>query len=237
MDELENLTNSGYNSNVNNKQRTKKNRNRQNIDTFKKSSIIASLPSNPGGNYLIPEIDIKDYFYCTIRLYKLLENDTKKYTSNDDIFMKAIFLSQTHSDESTWNQFNEQRKFQNALSQRLGDFHEQIAGKLPGYRTLPESHWSGLDVMKNDRTEFFEWKNSTNVSTDTLAIVYKKFQKLLDENKTEKCILVLVNVPEGWKAPLPIKKTKDGTIVVDLTGPKYKDKVFIVSGREAYAVM
>jgi len=151
--------------------------------------------------------------------------------------MKSIFLSQTQSDENTWNEFNKNRKFQNGLSQRLGDFHEQLAGKLPGYRTLPESHWSGLDVIKNDRTQFFEWKNSTNVSTDTLTLVYRKFQKLLDENKTNQCILVIVNVPDKWKAPQPIIKNKNGEPVIDLTGPEYKDRVFIVSGREAYAVM
>ena len=217
MSEVINLTKNNYNSNENKTQKGKKNRTKKAIHNFKLS--LGELPQK-SHEYFIPEIDIKDYYYCTQRLFKLIEHDIKDYGNYDDVFMKNIFLAQTGADESTWAQFEKQRRFQGALSARLGDFHEELAGKLPGYRTLHEKHWSGLDVIKEDRSEFYEFKNRANVSTDVLTTVYKKFKKLLDEGKTQHCILVHMNVPEGWTPSEPIKRKQNGEIVIDLTLPK-----------------
>ena len=224
-----------YNSNINNTQKHKKSQRKSNLKTFIENPVFNSFPENPGGLYLIPEIPIREFFYCTTRLYKMIESDINN--STEDIFMKAIYLAQNGSNEDAWNTFNNLRKYQQAFSQRLGDFHEEIAGKLPGYRTLPQDHWTGLDVIKEDRSEIYEWKNSTNVSTETLTTVYNKFKTLINERKIDKCFLVCVNVPDKWKAPEPKIKRKNGKIVVDLTGPEYIDRVIILNGREAYAHM
>ena len=230
-----NLTgNNEYNSNRNLTQKNKKNRRKKNIIDF--TGSLAHMPIKPG-EYYIPEIDIKLYYYSTRRLFKLIENDLKDYGTYDDIFAKRIFFAQTSANESGWRAFETQRKFQQALSSRLGDFHEELAGKLPGYRTLPQNHWSGLDVMKEDRSEIYEWKNRADVSTDVLTTIYQKFKKILDSGKIGSCILVHVNVPDGWKPPAPIKRRQDGTVLIDLTTPKYAGKVHIISGREAYAHM
>jgi ABC-type Fe3+ transport system substrate-binding protein len=44
-----------------------------------------------------------------------------------------------------------------------------------------------------------------------------------------------VNVPFGWKPPLPILKSKEG--IIDLTKPKYEGRVHIVSGQQAYTML
>lgn len=228
---------SGYNSDKNIKQSIKKYTTNKTLKNFRKTPEMLALPHKPLEYYYIHEIDPRDYYFCTQRLFKLIENDITNYGNYDDVFMKQIFMSQTGSDQHGWKLFEMQRRFQQGLSSRLGDFHEELSGKLPGYRTLPDKHWSGLNVIKDDRTAFFEWKNRADVSSDVLTNVYKKFKTLLDEGKTNYCVLVHVNVPVGWSAPLPIKRRQDGTIVVDLTEPKYKGKVFIVNGREAYTRM
>jgi hypothetical protein len=224
----------GYNSNKNITQKRKKTRNKDEINKF--ISSLPALPNKPG-EYLIPEIDIKNYYFCTTRLFNLIADELKKYDSYDDVFARQIFFSQTGADENSWKIFEKERKFQQALYARLGDFHEQIAGKLPGYRTLPEKHWSGLDVIKEDRSEIYEFKNRANNSTDVLTTVYEKFKKILDENKITHCVLVNVNVPKGWTRPNLFTKKQDGTIVVDLTLPKYAGRVHVLSGREAYEHM
>jgi hypothetical protein len=225
----------GYNSNKNTTQKKKKNNTKANINKF--ISGLPPLPNKPGW-YLIPEIDIREYYYCLQRLFDLISGDIKKYDSYDDVSAKQIFFSQTGADENAWKKFEKDRKFGQALYVRLGDFHEQIAGKLPGYRTLTENHWSGLDVIKEDRSEIYEFKNRANTSTDVLTSVYEKFKKILDENKITHCVLVNVNVnPKGWTRPNLFKKKLDGTIVVDLTLPEYKGRVHILSGREAYEHM
>jgi hypothetical protein len=226
----------GYNSNKNTTQKRKKKNTKANINKFISDPLVLALPNKPG-EYLIPEIDIREYYYCTQRLFGLIADELKKYDSYDDVFAKQIFFSQTGADENGWKIFEKERKFQQALYARLGDFHEQIAGKLPGYRTLPEKHWSGLDVIKEDRSEIYEFKNRANTSTDVLTTVYEKFKKILDENKITHCVLVNVNVPKGWTKPNLFTKKQDGTIVVDLTLPKYAGRVHILSGREAYEHM
>jgi len=229
----------GYNSNrTDSSQQKKKEKKRDNLIHFKRD--IGNLPTKPG-EYYIPEIDIKDYYYSVKRLFKLIEDDIKddiqNYGSYDDDFMKQIFLAQTHSTELNWQTFEKQRRFQQALSARLGDFHEELSGKISGYRTLPPNHWSGLDVIKEDKTEIYEWKNRANVSTDILTNVYNKFKKIIDGNKITHCILVHVNIPGGWKAPKALKSRRDGETIVDLTVEPYKSRVHIISGREAYGHM
>jgi hypothetical protein len=230
-----NLTgNSGYNSNRNATQKKKKNSNKQRITNF--ISTLPPLPLKPG-DYRIPEIPIGKYFYSIKRLYELIEGEEKQYNTYDDIFAKHIFFSQTGANEDGWRIFYKEFKFQNGLYAKLGDFHEELAGKLPGYRNLPQGHWSGLDVIKDDRTEIYEFKNSTKVTTETLTTVYQKFKTILDNGKIKMCILVCVNVPDGWKKPKPIIHKRDGSVVIDLTGPEYAGRVHIASGREAYAHM
>jgi hypothetical protein len=223
-----------YNSNINDKQRAKKNSTRKRLNTYKES--LPLLPQKPG-EYLIPEIDIKDFYFCSRRLYELLSDDNKEYGKYDDIFMKQIFFSQTGQNEQAWEYFDKQRRFQQGLSARLGDFHEEIAGKLPGYRTLPEGHWSKVDVIKKDRTELYEFKNRVLSGNDKLLPIYKNFKRLIDDNKTTHCVLVFVNVPEGWVAPLPILKNTKKEEIINLTEDAYKGRIHILSGRQAYAHM
>jgi len=226
----------GYNSNKNTTQKKKKNNTKAKITKFISDAPALALPNKPG-EYLIPEIDIREYYYCTQRLFNLIADDLKEYGNYDDVFARQIFFSQTGADENAWKIFESKRRFDQAFYTRLGDFHEEIAGKLPGYRTLPAKHWSGLDVIKEDRSEIYEFKNRANSSTDVLTTVYKKFERILDEDKITHCILVCVNVPEVWTRPNLFKKKQDGTIVVDLTLPEYKGRVHILSGREAYEHM
>jgi hypothetical protein len=230
--------NKGYSSDVNlprNRRKSRKNNLKKQLENFKES--IKYLPANPDW-YKINEIDIRDFVYCTQRLFKLVDTDIKEDGNYDDIFMKEIFIAQQNSSESQWLEFDKVRRTQQALSQRLGDFHEELAGKFPGYRTVHTGHWSGLNVMREDRKIYMEWKNRGNISTDVKEKVFEKFQYLLDK-KTEPLVqyvvLVCVNVPDKWKKPDLVIKNKSGKVKIDLT--KYKDKIHIMSGREAYTTL
>lgn len=242
MSDVINLT---YNSNHNSKQRTKKIKTKKRLNNFKES--LQYLPKQES-KYLIPEIDIKDYIFSIKRLYQLIERKKQDYENYDDLFMKRIFLAQTGGDESTWNQFDYQRRSQQALSAVLGDFHEELAGKIKGYRTLPLGHWSKHNVIGYDKEsmeskeskkikEIYEWKNRVVYDSKILLSIYENFKDLIDTGKTDRCILVFVNVPDGWTAPKPILKKSNGQIKIDLTGEEYKDKIFIISGKQAYGHM
>jgi len=227
--------NNDYTSNINlprNKRKTRKLKLKKNIEEFRES--LKHIPKNPSW-YEIKEIDIRDFIFCIQRLFKLVDNDIKETHLYDDIFKKEIFMAQTELSEEAWKNFNKLQRTDQALSARLGDFHEEIAGKIPGYRTLPVGHWSGVDVMKEDRTVFMEWKNSASISTDVLELVYNKFKKILNKKEVKYVVLVCVNVPSSWKRPELILRKKNGEVKIDLT--EYKDRIKIMSGKEAYESM
>ena len=231
----ENNENNEYNSNINlprNKRKTRKLKLKKELKDFKES--LKHLPSNPSW-YEIKEVDIREFIFCIQRLFKLVDDDIKESHLYDDIFKKHIFMAQTDSSETEWKHFNKLQRTDQALSARLGDFHEEVAGKIPGYRTLPVGHWSGIDVMSEDRTVFMEWKNSASISTDILETVYNKFKKILNKKEVRFVVLACVNVPLRWKRPELILRKKNGEVKIDLT--KYKDKIKIMSGKEVYEAM
>lgn len=89
--------------------------------------------------------------------------------------------------------------------------------------------------MREDRKIYMEWKNRGNISTDVKEKVFEKFTYLLDkptEPKVEYVVLVCVNVPDKWKKPELVIKEKSGKVKIDLT--PYKNRILIMSGREAY---
>jgi anion-transporting ArsA/GET3 family ATPase len=99
---------------------------------------------------------------------------------------------------------------------KMGDFHEELAGKFIGWQTLKVGHYSGCDVMKQDETEFMEWKNRDNtMNSSSASSVIKKLSKLYEQDK--KVFLVLVNVS---------KKT-----IPRFGAPEY---ITILNGQQAY---
>lgn len=220
--------------------------------------------------YKIPEIDIRDYYYCVQKLFQTLEKSQKvdetvatmnvedssleqksstlRNVNMDDSFMKAIFLGQTGATEDTWINFERQRRFANAIIVNMGDFHEELAGKFPGYITLPVGHATGLNIVKlnnsasasanNEPTEWdevWEFKNRFPITNTIREQVYKKMEKLLSTGSVLQCFLVFVNAPPGWKKPSLVIKDQYGNVKVDLT--PYKDQVNILSGEEAYTYL
>lgn len=224
--------NNGYSSNVG-KKKLEKEKKQKELNDFK-SSLPSSLPARPDW-YLIHEIDIRDFLFCVKRLFTLIEDDIQKEPLYDDIFAKQIYLSQTGSNEQGWIQFNNTLRLQNGLYQRLGDFHEELAGKFHGFRTLHTGHHSGVDVIREDKQIFMEWKNSTSFNKKD---VFTKFKKILDNKEypsTSIVVLVCVNVPERWTKPKAIYQSKYKKDTIDLT--PYGERVKIMSGREAYAAL
>jgi hypothetical protein len=55
------------------------------------------------------------------------------------------------------------------------------------------------------------------------------------EPKLEYVVLVCVNVPDKWKKPDLVIKNKAGIVKIDLT--PYKNRIQIMSGREAYTTL
>jgi len=168
--------------------------------------------------YRIPEIPFNSYVKCLRPLYSILGKKNASKTS-PDIFLQTILASHSGMTVDQWNQAEAQRLYEKTLSMKMGDFHEELMGKFPGYETLPVGHATGTDVKKSDDTEFFEVKNRDNtMNSGSGDSVIRKLAKLADEGK--RATLVMVNTTK--------KKV-----------PRFKAPaaVHVVNGKDAYAYL
>jgi hypothetical protein len=168
--------------------------------------------------YRIPEIPFEAYVRCLKDVYAVLERTNESQTVAD-VFLKTILAAHSKMTDAQWTQAEEQRLYEKNLSMKMGDFHEELMGKFPGYETLPLGHVTGTDVRKLDDSEFFEVKNRDNTMNSGAAeTVVRKLTKLTEAGKG--ATLVLVN-------------TEKKTI------PRYKapEAVRVLNGRQAYAAL
>lgn len=169
--------------------------------------------------YRIREVSWKDYVQCLDSLYKVLE---KRHVSegSDDVFLKTILTDYTGMTELEWTLAERHRRYEKALSMKMGDFHEELAGKLPGYMTLPTGHVSGCDVKKLDDSEYWEFKNRDNtMNSGSSDSVVRKLTKIHEMGKIP--FLVLVNT-ERKTIPRP-----KGALAF----------IRVMTGKQAYAHM
>jgi hypothetical protein len=101
-----------------------------------------------------------------------------------------------NSSPDSWNTFESQRLEQKALEGKMGDFHEELMGKFPGYETYRVGHETGCDVGSTDGRTVMEVKNRDNTMNSSAgAFVVAKLKKQADLGK--QAILVQVNCPGG----------------------------------------
>lgn len=170
--------------------------------------------------YRIPEISFEAYVKCLKPLYSILE---KKHVSKSDpdIFLKTILASHSGMTVEQWDAAELQRLYEKNLSMKMGDFHEELMGKFPGYETLPVGHKTGTDVRKLDDSAFYEVKNRDNTMNSGAAdSVVRKLTKLTEEGKS--ATLVLVNSEKKklprFKAPPAVQVVNGRQVYAQLSG-------------------
>ena len=168
--------------------------------------------------YRIPEIAFKDYVACLKGIYTVLEG-THKSKGCDDVFMRAILVAHSGMSAAAWAAAEEHRRYEKALSMKMGDFHEELAGKFPGYKTLTNGHETGADVLKLDGTEIWEWKNRDNTMKGSDALPLIERLAAIAKAKGMKAFLVYANCE---------KKT------VPRHGASESLAITIFNGRQAY---
>lgn len=176
-------------------------------------SLATTVPSW----YKIPEISLHDFIVCCKDIYRVIE-DQHKSKSSEDPFLKAVVLGHSNLSEEVWHNLERARLTQKALEMKMGDFHEELMGKFPGYETYPNGHETGCDVGKKDGTEVLEIKNRHNTvkGSDGIHIV-RRLEEEIESGKM--AIFVQVNCP-GEK--------------VNRFGTPSTSNIFIWNGQEAY---
>lgn len=151
-------------------------------------SSVAMLPTW----YRIPEIAPDDFVACCKPIFTVL---TEQHTSktNTDPFLKSVLCRYA----TDWDAAERARLKQKALEMKMGDFHEELLGKFPGWETLPVGHDSQMDVRKCDGSVYIECKNKHNTcNADGLRQVHTKLQELKSSRQT-RAIFVQINCPDG----------------------------------------
>ena len=118
--------------------------------------------------YRIPEIAFKDYVACLKEVYAVLEGKHKS-KGCDDVFLRTILAAHSGMSAEAWGVAEEKRRHEKALTMKMGDFHEELAGKFPGYKTLKLGDETGCDVQKADGSEIWEFKNRDNTMNSSSA--------------------------------------------------------------------
>jgi hypothetical protein len=161
--------------------------------------------------YKIPEIRFSDYVECLKDVYAAREAHISMIADERDPFTQAVLPFNMEMEIFRQREKN--------VSMKLGYFHQKLAGKFPGYKTLKDGHESGLDVIKEDGTELWEWKNRHNTMNSGSAKSVE--QKLSDAlAKGMKAFLVQVNCPNG-----------------KVMRHKMPAAISILNGKQAYAHM
>lgn len=224
------------------KRKTKKETEQEKSIKFREKHSDILTKSNPNW-YLIPEIKYVDFLFCLQQMFNTIELIEDKEDKINDIFLQAIYFAKTSNkndpvkvNTDDINKYNIYKKTINTymgLKNNLGTFHENLASKFPGFEILQTGHWSEMDIRSTDKKIYFEFKNSSSISSKFK--VFTAIEKLLKSKQAEKCVIVCINTSNNsTETPnINLSMMEKGKIV-DLT--PYKDQIKIINGREAYAL-
>ena len=140
--------------------------------------------------YLIPEIQIERYVKGLKPMYDVLEGKNNSKCETDSC-LKAILMNHKEMTEDAFMEMEKGRLAQKNREMKMGEFHEYLAGCFPGWECIPKGKFTsgigestagkktGLDVVKQDRTEIMEWKNKHNTvkGSDLKKTVFEKLMK------------------------------------------------------------
>jgi hypothetical protein len=183
------------------------------------SSSDSPLSSHPPW-YKIQEIKPTDFVSCVKGIYSVLEK-THQSKTNEDPFIKAVVTGYNNMSDIEWEQAETSRLSQKVLEMKMGDFHEEMMGKIPGYETYKVGHFTGCDVGSLDGKEIYEVKNKNNTTkgSDGKHII-QQLVKLLEAGKHP--IFVQINCPNGkvnrFNAPKGVDVWNGRTTYHHMTG-------------------
>lgn len=112
------------------------------------------------------------------------EIDMKRLSRNGLDPIKQIFdILGSKISGKDWIRKENTRQYDKTISNRIGDFHQRLLGKVEGWIDLGRGHPLGIDLQKDDNSIFIELKNKHNtVKGEDHKNVWDKLKKVLDES-------------------------------------------------------
>lgn len=92
------------------------------------------------------------------------------------------------------------KQHQHRISMKLGEFHQNVIGDLPGCRNLGRGHPTGMDIYVAEKQTYIEVKNKhTTINSASKAGIIDKCKHVLKEidPKAAQCLICFVHTPKA----------------------------------------
>ncbi|WP_010291227.1 Eco47II family restriction endonuclease, partial [Kurthia massiliensis] len=136
---------------------------------------------------LLSFVSDESLFECLDNLYEKfnqisLNFDLKKFYDNKvDPFKFYFDMNFKGIEIKEYLEMEVQRKRDKSISNAIGDFHEELLGKLPGLKRVGSA--GSHDIESRDKKIFAEIKNKHNtVKGEDKPTIFNKLKELVDQN-------------------------------------------------------
>ena len=166
---------------------------------MKKKSEFLQKDSNMTLKRTIPDwykigdcIAFRDYIKSLSGVYEVLEKKNKSIVSNEDHFLKNIWISYEDFSEDQYIKRRQFERYNRSLQMKLGNMHRSLIGCFSKYRTLPRKHTSNCDIERVDLSEYWIVTNNSNtLNSKSAKSVGNALQTVID--KGDRAFLVQIN--------------------------------------------
>lgn len=185
-------------------------------------------------------ISDQDLFSAISHVYKKYERalkvkDLKSFNRNViDPFMLIFDVTLNNKDIEEWLFEESARQLQKTLNNAVGEFHQIILGSCKGWVNLGTGNSTGLDLKKENDTEFAEIKNKFNtMNSSSEKTVFNKLEKLISiyPKSTAYLVQIIKKPGESYDICWEYTKSKEpldiniNPRIRKISGDKFYEKV------------
>ncbi|MFT4311603.1 MAG: Eco47II family restriction endonuclease [Candidatus Woesearchaeota archaeon] len=146
-------------------------------------------------NKYVDFVSDKDFLECVKwvceaypQINDVNEVNMKSLTKNALDPVKMVFdIFNGEIDFNQWIKNEQIRQADKTVTNRIGEFHQRLLGKVAGWEDLGRGDPLGIDLKKSDNTIFIELKNKHNtVKGEDQKHVFDKLKRVSKQNPSSK---------------------------------------------------
>ncbi|WP_304123543.1 Eco47II family restriction endonuclease [Methanosphaera cuniculi] len=147
-----------------------------------------------------------------------------KHGKNTTDFIKLIFdIYSRQINLKTWGKIEEDRQSDKTINNKIGEFHQEILGCVPGWEDLGVGSEYEVDLTNTEHTKFIELKNKHNtMNSSSRKTAIEKLENILKKHPNAELYLCHI-IGKDYKI-------KDETI-------KNHEKIREISGSKVYELI
>lgn len=190
-------------------------------------------------NKYVDFVSDDDFLECVEKVVESYPDDDEKeqtswetlsqYKNTNDPFKTLFDLYGYQFDLDEWNEFEIQRRTDKSVSNKIGNFHQNLLGKVDGWENLKRGHPSKLDLKKEDNSIFIELKNKHNTQNSTSLEPCR--------NKLEKILETCPDAKEAYWAYIVSDNCKSFTRVWEYPGRTVDSRIMEIAGANVYTLV